>query len=336
MTVDKSTLEEMKGGARSRTVAERGDELLGPLGLLPGVWQNEGGLEGRGWNAIALPFETRPDNRLDYRLLVNQYNETLVFNLVDKGVPNRGLNPDRTQADQSLIALDYKQVIDQIATDDFPPSTVRGSTEPGKNTIHAEPGLWLNMLDQTTDGYDIARLSTIPHGNSVLALGRATDSIEGAPDIPDVNGLPLKVDPDLNHPYLAPYKHFHDNPFLNLFDPVKPAELLREANQGVDIVRTTVLDVDTQAATGGIDNIPFVVRQADSSSMRSIFWIQELAETDDQGLPKLRLQYLQIVMLDFDPRTSGLPGRIVWPHISINTMHKVTEAPAERTKAMMR
>jgi hypothetical protein len=41
----------------------------------------------------------------------------------------------------------------------------------------------------------------------------------------------------------------------------------------------------------------------------------------------LRLQYLQIVMLDFFPRRDGLPGRIGWPHVSINTLTKVSEEP---------
>jgi hypothetical protein len=325
----------LKDGGRVIESARQGDELLGPLALLPGIWKNEGGLEGRGWNMIALPFETRPGSVLDYRLLLNQYNETLVFDLVDKGVPNRGLTAWGTQADQSLVALDYEQVTDQIATADCPPSNVLGSTVPPKNTIHHEPGLWLNMLDQFTDGFDIARLGSVPHGDAVLALGRSMPTTDGPPDIPDVSGLPLKVKQDLDSPYLAPFKFFHDNPFEDLFDPVHPAELLKAANQGVDILRTTTLSVDTEAETGGINNIPFIVKQANASSMRSTFWIQELAETDARGKPKLRLQYLQIVMLDFDPRSGGLPGRIIWPHISINTMHKVEETPREKVQLLV-
>ncbi len=338
MDIDQGRLKELQGGGRILASAEPGDEELGPLKLLPGVWKNEGGLEGRGWNAIALPFETRPGSPLDYRLLLNQYNETLVFDLVSKGVPNRGLTANRTKADQVVSALDYQQSTDQIAVADFPESdaVTRGPVTAPGNTIHHEPGLWLHMINEETEGFNIARLSTIPHGNSALALGQSAEPTAGAPVIPDVNGLPLKVEHDLDHPYLSPYKHFHDNPFLGLFDPTRPAQLLQEANEGVDILRTTTLDVDTQSLSGGIDNIPFIVRQADTTSMRSTFWIQELAEVDEHGNQKLRLQYLQIVMLDFDPRTSGLPGRIVWPHISINTMHKVSEAPAERRAAMAR
>ena len=57
--------------------------------------------------------------------------------------------------------------------------------------------------------------------------------------------------------------------------------------------------------------------------MKSTFWIQELEECDENGCHKMRLQYLQVVLLDFFPRSDGLPGPIRWPHISINTMEKV-------------
>ncbi len=43
------------------------------------------------------------------------------------------------------------------------------------------------------------------------------------------------------------------------------------------------------------------------------------------GLVVLQMQYLQVVMLDFFPRRDGLPGRISWPHVSINTLTKVSD-----------
>ena len=63
------------------------------------------------------------------------------------------------------------------------------------------------------------------------------------------------------------------------------------------------------------------MKHANAASMKSTFWIHEL--NDDS----LRLQYLQIVMLDFFPRRDGLPGRIGWPHVSINTLTKASDAP---------
>ena len=322
--LDKKQLNKLKKDGRAYYQAKSGDEALGPLKLLPGVWKSEG----RGWNMIALPFATAP-SPLDYRLLVNQYNETLEFTLVDKAVPNRGVqkNNPTIETDQFLVTLDYQQQIKQIAAADFPDSG--GLAGVAGLAIHHEPGLWLHMTNEVTDGLDIARLATIPHGDSVLALGKSAKS-DGVSSIPSVNGLPFGVDQDLISRYLAPYKHFSDNPFKGVvnapgfpgFDPVNPHLLLELANQGVNVVRTTTLTVDTTTPTGGIVNIPFIVKQANAASMKSTFWIQELAEKDKHGKPKLRLQYLQVVLLDFFPRRDGLPGPIRWPHVSINTLEK--------------
>lgn len=305
------------------------DPELGPLKLLPGKWANLPNLPGRGWNMIALPFVAPKEAGFpfNYRLLVNQYNEELEFTLVDKAVPNRGvrlgLGPD-ANTDQFLVTLDYQQSIKQIAADDFPKSGLAG---PAGAAIHHEPGLWLHMTNGITDSLNIARLATIPHGDSVLALGQSSEH-PGRPSIPDINGLPIGVDQDLKNPYLAPYKHFNDSLFQGLFNPVSPNDLLEAANQGVEIEKTTVLDVDSTHPTGGVVNIPFIVRQANATVMKSTFWIQELKEKDKNGKPKLRLQYSQLVMLDFFKRVDGLPpgccpGLIQWPHVSINTLEKV-------------
>lgn len=61
--------------------------------------------------------------------------------------------------------------------------------------------------------------------------------------------------------------------------------------------------------------------------MHATFWIQELADTDLFGRPKLRLQYLQVVMLEFFPRFDGESGLITWPQVSVNTMEKVSDTP---------
>lgn len=321
--LEKYQIDKLESQGRDIYQAQMGDEDLGPLQLLPGIWRNEPNLPGRGWNMIALPFATAP-SPLDYRLLVNQYNEELKFTLVDKAIPNRGVQKFgvTTDADQFLVALDYEQTIRQIVADDNPVSTKAGAPN---IAIHHEPGLWLHMTNQVSDSLNIARLGTIPHGDSILALGRSSE-FEGAPSIPDINGLPVGVTQDLESPYLAPYKHFHENLFQNLFDPTRPNDLLKAANKGVDIVKTTMLAVDTETPTAGIVNIPFIVRQANATVMKSTFWIQELAEKDCEGNPKLRLQYSQLIMLEFFPRRDGLPGLIRWPHVSINTLEKVVSS----------
>jgi len=306
--------------ARRIFQAKTGDDDLGPLKLLPGKWKS---VPGHGWNMIALPFAEGPSN---YRVLVNSFDEALKFSLVDKAIPNRGLrrsDKGTVESDQFLASLDYEQMITQTDSADFPESGLAG--DPGL-AIHHEPGLWLHMENETTNGFDLARLATIPHGNSLLALGSSTE-VKGAPNIPMIRGLPIgtvPVDLDTN-PYLAPYKHFHDNPFKGVYDPTNPTALLSKANDGIDIVKTTTLTVDTEAETGGIKNIPFITKQANASAMKSTFWIEELAEKDKYGKPKLRLQYAQVVILEFFGRLDQLPGLAQWPHVSINTLEKISD-----------
>jgi hypothetical protein len=337
-------VEQLKYEPRHIEVSSSGDSDLGVLQLLPGTWSNAPDLIGRGWNAIALPFAST-NSGIDYRLLVNQYNEVLKFTLVDKGVKNRGIRRGvpSFNTDQVVVALDYEQRIEQIAAADFPDSG--GLAGPPDTVIHHEPGLWLFLTNEAEPHCNISRLGTIPHGDSLLALG-AGSRFPGPPEIPKVNGLPIGVikGPPIDltmvlaNPYLAPYAHFHQNPFKGVvtdpsfagFDPTKPHELLVGTIPGT-VKRTTKLVVSTKVETGGIVNIPFIVKQANAAEMISTFWICEMEETDACGNPRLIMQYLQIVLLDFFGRGDGMPGLIRWPHVSINTMEKTAEPDALKT-----
>lgn len=62
----------------------------------------------------------------------------------------------------------------------------------------------------------------------MLALGQSSEHV-GSPSTPDISGLPIGADQDLKNPYLAPYKHFNDNLFQGLFNPISPNDLLEEA-----------------------------------------------------------------------------------------------------------
>jgi hypothetical protein len=307
----KDRISTLATAGRTLTRATANDPDLGPFADLPGIWKS---LPGRGWNLIALPSAA---SSTGYRLLLNQYDEELTFSLVDKAVPNRGVNGrPAVQTDQLLVALDYQQTIVQLDAAEFPATGQQGS--PGL-PIHHEPGLFLHMANEVTNGRDIARIATIPHGDAVLALGSAS-SLDGAPSIPDISALPIGVDVDLTTPYMAPYAHFANAPFKGIFDPTQTTQLLRSALAGVTVVKTQELLFDTTFETGGIHNIPFVTREANAASMRSHFWIETFL--DSSGAQQLQLQYAQVVMLDFFGRRDGLPGLIRWPHISINTLRK--------------
>ncbi len=276
---------------------------------LVGTWSNKT-LPGHGFNMIALPY---PKGPFAYRLLVNQYNEELTFQHIDENVANRGLPKD-----QFVTAITYQQSIKQIAAEDNPVSGEAG----GKNLdIHHEVGKFLYIKNPQKKGLDIARIAVVPHGDSVLALGNLSQ-MDGMPDVKDFAGLPISTARDINSPYLAPYKYFHEHPFKGVFDPLKPSDYLKSVNENEEITKTTVFTFDSRNKSGGIKNIPFINQKAKATEMQSTFYLQELADLDENGNPKLRLQYIQLVMLDFFQRGDG-EGLIRWPHISVNTLEKV-------------
>ena len=338
-------ISELKRFPRTIRIAQSGDPDLDVLQLLPGKWVNTKKLLGRGYNMIALPFASS-DFPFNYRLMINQYNEVLNFTIVDKGVKNRGISREGGifNADQVVVALDYEQHIKQSAADDFPNSGLAGGPD---LDIHHEPGLWLFMTNETDKRSSLDRLASIPHGDSLLALGAGHVS-NSAPVIPQISGLPTGVNAADRAAYLAPYDHFEQNPFKGNttdprypgahpnfagFNPKDPSALLRNVIPGT-IRRTTELRVSTRLDSGGIVNIPFIVKQANASEMDSIFWI---VETEDGHTRKTYLQYLQVVTLDFfdrffdegNNRGDGMPGPAHWPHISINTMEKIAGPNAE-------
>jgi len=351
-------LQEMIDGGRQihrATPADRGNVKLGVLGQLPGKWSNSDGFESHAWNMIALPFG-KPGVLGDFRLLLNQANETLEFDLVDLGVPNRGAN----HQDQHLAALRYLQALDQVAAIDAA-STAAGAVQspatpdtndtpkgnhlhPGPGVpphspvgIHREPGLFLHLAnltgaagDITKPGPDVGRLASIPHGDAVLAMGfnGAALPTNGGPDLvapallAEFAPLPIGLGTtDLNNAYFGPYKHFHTNPFKGIFDPTNPLKVLVGAVtavlHGSTIEETTTFTVDTQV-NGGVTNIPFVISQAKATRVTAVFWIQKVKT--HSGQVRFVLQYAQRVILEFFPRADGKPGLIQWPHISVNTM----------------
>jgi hypothetical protein len=129
---------------------------LGLLADLAGSWR------GRGFNLIA-----RPDFQggAPLYLQLNQTNETLKIDPIGSSIPNRGFGMD----DIELFGLTYLDKISDASTD---------------GALHIEPGIWVTNTDPfdltyppetpPAGGQIVARMATIPHGNSVLAQGAAT------------------------------------------------------------------------------------------------------------------------------------------------------------------
>ncbi len=259
---------------------------LGPLAKLPGAWV------GNGFNLIA-----RPDKQHDnvFFLELDATKEQLEFTPISGPIPNRGFK----QGDISFLGLTYLQRVSDAVTN---------------GGLHIEPGIWLSVPATTAPSAEasVVRLATVPHGNSLLAQGQAF-VVDGGPRIDPVSSRPIEVkspSPLNLEGYLEPY----ENPVLPPGIPEgaveNPNVVLTEAIKGQTITETVVLRISTESS-GGIENIPFLVENADAVSMEAIFWIETVQL---EGGTLLQLQYMQKVMLRFD--------NIDWPHISVATLLK--------------
>ncbi|MGP6190579.1 MAG: heme-binding protein [Vulcanimicrobiaceae bacterium] len=155
------------------------DANLGFLAELAGTW------EGQGFNLIA-----RPDKQGGSPLFLelNQTFEELSFIPIASSIPNRGDLVD----DIELFGLTYLQKISDSVTG---------------GALHIEPGIWVHIPSQD-DGatQSVARMGTIPHGNSLLAQGTAIklDPFTGNPFDPDavsfINTAPFVVGAAMHAP----------------------------------------------------------------------------------------------------------------------------------------
>ena len=273
---------------------------MGPLTDLAGTWV------GTGFSLVSLPdFDPNPPSTgpLPFRIRLSSTIEVLEFTPIGGAVPNRG---STGQLDISIFGLRYLQRIADAATNE---------------ALHIEPGFWLNVPATTVPpgSASVVRQGSIPHGNSLLALGTAL-TVSSGPEINPVSSIPTKnppIPPALASGYLTP---FNNPPLPPGFKPPFVGNLnlaLEEAILGQDIIQTVVLPISTAAPAagpatqvGGIINMPFDVANADATKLDAIFWIETVRQPD--GSTFLQLQYTQTVILHF--------LEIDWPHISGATL----------------
>jgi hypothetical protein len=277
-------------------------DSLGPLTDLAGTWI------GTGFNLISLPdFDPKPPSTgpKPFRVKLNSTVEILEFTPIGAEVPNRGSD---NQLDIDIFGLRYLQRIADKVTN---------------QPLHIEPGFWLNVPPTTVPAAPatVVRQGTIPHGNSLLALGTSL-TVPTGPQIDPVDSTPTKnpnTPPPLGPGYLAPFVNPPLPPGFKL-PFVKNLNLaLQEAIEGQKIIETVVLIISTgaragapQDQVGGILNIPFDIKNANATKLDAVFWIETVEQSD--GSTFMQLQYTQTVILNF--------LEIDWPHISVATLIK--------------
>jgi hypothetical protein len=297
----KSSVDEISKAAAVAPV-----EDLGPLAVLAGQWT------GTGFNIVELPNRNliNPSAPVTEKfvVIVNATTETLQFNNIGGEILNRG----NSQPDLAYFGLHYLQQISDA---------VKGGG------IHLETGLFLN-IPSTTDplsGPTVARLGSIPHGDSLLAQGNF-GTVMGPPIIDDEDTTPLIVNedgsttPDDSQAYIDVIFNTPLPAGIPAGSAKNPNLVLKAAIKDQKIIKTTFINLSTKK-DGGIVNIPFVKTNANAVDFSAIFWIEEVSGPAGNFL---QLQYTQKLFLDFKVfnKKGDLPEKlhIKWPHVSVATL----------------
>jgi len=272
----------LTGFVRISGTPEDVQSALGPLADLAGSWV------GKGWNMVAVP------DKNDFLLLVQPYVEVITFTPLGAPVPNRG-GPVGTTF---ISGLHYDLKVADAETN---------------QPLHIENGMWLLLSDNSGSGAPtIARSASIPHGDSLLALGD-WGSVGGGPSIPILNPLPITgagAPLGYTDPYLTP---------LAGFDKSNPNQFLLDKIRGQIITETIMIRVST-APPGAITNIPFISSHANAAAFSTTLWIETVKNAD--GSTFQQLQYSQQTTMQFLPRFDDPTKLIEWPHINVNTLVK--------------
>jgi hypothetical protein len=267
--------------------AEQVADRLGPLADLVGTWFGS-----RGFNLIAVP-----EGAHGFRLLINPIVETITFTPIGADVPNRG----GAAGTQRIPGLHYD---------------IRVADAETNTPLHIENGMWLLLTDPLNpQDQKVARLASVPHGDSVLCLGSFSE-ISGPPAISARSAMPETGQP-VPLGYLDPYSH----PLPPGFFPSDYTQGLVDLLKTQKVTKTTTLDVST-VPDGGIVNIPFITKHADLKQFFSVLWIEVVENPNDATQTFDQLQYAQQADLHFLPRFDDPTKLICWPHVTINTLVK--------------
>lgn len=275
---------------------------LGPLHDLTGFW------EGTGFGLIARPnFSSTNPNGIFLELSL--LRETIEFTPIGSPIMNRG----SVQGDIALYGVTYVHRVTDGVTG---------------GALHIETGMWLNIPPTTEPaaGHTLARLATIPHGNSVCTVGFQQELVpDGLPTIPPANTVPFKIgdpapQPGTKNPY-PEYDLGAPNPFRT--EPLPPSitqaiiddpnAVLRSALQGQTLTHITRLITST-ATAGGVNNIPFISKNAEAINLESVFAIENVKNSTADGEDFLQLQYSQTTLLNFNGMS--------FPHVTVGTLIK--------------
>lgn len=301
---------------------------LGPLQHFIGTWTNQN-LQGTNtggpdspyaYNVMPLP-QVDPSSPTGYILKNFSYYEELTFTAIHGNAPNRG-----GIGQQVAYTLFYEQ-------------RVYFAEGPNKDAlVHAENGSLLYLLDTTqplgpygngdqpglgslsvqnsappTQQFNLVKQVSVPHGNSILALGNYSSSnqMTGVPTIPSVSPLPSGVS---TAQYAANDPVTNPQPALT----ANPNQVLTNALSARPCTNFLMLAMSSQNGKGAVTNIGFEQQHANVSQYDFTYWLEAFDGTTNYT----QLQYSQTITLQLP-----INGQMVsFPHVTANTLTKVTGA----------
>ncbi|QQX81946.1 hypothetical protein JK628_09100 [Shewanella sp. KX20019] len=281
---------------------------LGPLAGLVGTWVSQ---RFSGFNVMPIPQVTAPNG---FILKNHSYYEVITFSAIQGKVANRA-----GKYEQDAYTLFYEQRVffaDGLQANEL---------------VHAENGSWLHQVTGpqgqnplNTEPYiptppapnpiptqdpltEIVKQVSVPHGNSILALGGVKE-VCAEPTIPVANCLPIDAPEAFNAVYGT---NIPTNPNINP-NVLLDLALKQLADKGISVTNTKAITVDS-SNNGAIANTPFMKKNSDVSKFTTTYWLEQLSTG------QLQLQYTQNITLDLP-----IGGNTYkFPHITANTLTKV-------------
>lgn len=318
--------------------------------LLMGTWTNmsfpgsdQGGVDNPlSYNIMPLPQTSpTPAGSTDFPgyILKNfTYYETIRFNsnvntageiALSVLAPNRG-----STYQQDSFAMFYSQ---QVHFAEGPSATAPSDPTSEKSVVHVENGAWLSLttvpqpigpygmggtetgpvIPQPSD-ITIAKQISVPHGNSVLALGSVDAAASGAPVIPDA-ASPLPTPSGLSTTSytetldnMDDYQNPQPNYTSNCSLPLQQAVEIIAPNSYIHWKVTTA---PLTSGQGSVTNIPFEDRRASVTAYSAEYWLL----STDGGNTYNYLSYTQTITIALT--IGGV--KYEFPHITANTLTKV-------------
>jgi hypothetical protein len=210
----------------------------------------------------------------------------------------------------------------------------------------------------------IAKQIAVPHGNSILALGRvdlydgdkfndrldgigSNTIIPGAPIIPDAP-VPYPAPADITtkpfqDPYPTPLTQLPDD-FENpspvwTLNPNRPLQLAVEAIEPQAHIHWRVTTNRLFGGDGVVTNIPFEERKSKVTEYWADYWLLQSKETCEKKEYVFDyLAYSQTILMEMEICV-GAPGgsvydpdnfrKFVFPHVTTNTVKRIGKTPTE-------